>query len=622
VLAGFALLPLLGIHRSIALLSLANLAGAAWGLGARRLRDAAPLALAAALAAFLLASEPARFAAEGQQPSSKVLYYDEGVGATVSVLHMRGRPDDRVVSVDGVVIGATAGDIHQKQQELAHLPFLLAPGLERGLTVGLGSGILLAEMARHPELRKVTCVEILPGVVEGAALFAEHTGDVLASPKVELVVDDGVRYLRHAPELYDVIVSDAKSQPQHAGNSAFLSRDFYESALAHLRPGGLFVQWVPLHVPPPDYRIALRTFLEAFPVTWVWISPPHASFFIGAREPLRLDRERIDAALREPAFRGMRRLGWRDGAGVLAFLSADGPSLAPLLGAGPLNTLERPLLEFYGLRDYDVPGRVRQAQNRALLLRARAALAGSPEAGSSWRAASALLEVDWYGGGPASQGRLEEALRLAPESPTLRHLAARALQGRALALIEAPGQAASDLTARAREAEALLREARRVAPGDFELRLALGEAAAEQVGQDALRSLEGVVRGGDGWVELPLLLSGDLLGKGRPADAVAFLRQALAADPANVDAQSSLGFLLVTSPPRARLGDPASGRRILEQAWRAEPDNYSVLNNYAIAVFLAGDPQRARALIDRAVEIAPQIPGLRRTQRQIYEAAP
>jgi spermidine synthase len=632
ILAGFVLLPWLGIHRSIALLAFANLAGAAWGLGlgAIRLRSGGPLLGVSALAALLLLSEPARFASEGQEPGSEILFYQEGVSATVAVLHTRGRRDDRVMSVDGVVIGATLGNIHQKQQELAHLPFLLAPGLERGLTIGLGSGIVLGEMVRHPELRSALCVEISPEVVAGAAHFAEHQGDVLRNPRAQVLVDDGINHLRRTRERYDVIVADAKSQPRHGGNAAFLSRDFYASALSHLAPGGLFVQWVPLHLAPAQYRVVLRTFLEAFPVAWVWLSPPAASFLIGAREPLRLDLARMDERLRDPAFRGLRRLGWQDGAGVVGFFVGDRVSLGPLLGAGPVNTLARPLLEFYGLRDYEETSAAREAENRALLLRARAALEApvrddpSGALAAAWRAAAAFLEVDWYGGGAASRARLDEALREAPGSPTLRQLAARALQSRALALLaelESPPPGLPGAR-RAEEAEELLREARGLAPGDFELRLALGEAAAVQVGQGALRALADLVRGRAGLAELPLLVARDLPAKGRHAEAAAFLRQALAADPESAEAKAALGFLLVASPAREELGDPAAGQRLLEEAYRAEPENPSVLNNYAIGVLLAGDPARARALIDRAVTLAPEHPGLRRTREQIRASSP
>jgi tetratricopeptide (TPR) repeat protein len=302
-----------------------------------------------------------------------------------------------------------------------------------------------------------------------------------------------------------------------------------------------------------------------------------------------------------------------------------------LLGAGPVNTLARPLLEFYGLRDYEGTDEERQAENRALLLRARSALAlerllAAPSASQRafWRAVGEFAQARWSAepGDPAPRGRIEAALRTAPGSPTLRTLAARYFQGRALALLvrlgtPRAGAAAAELAERA---EDLLREASRLAPADFEVRLAFAEDAAERLHPAALQVLAGLVRQRAGWTELPLLVSGYDLANGRFAEAAELLGRVLAADPGSVDARAGLGFLYTAAPGSRQLGDFATGLRLLEEAHRAQPENPSVLNNYAIATLLAGDPEGARALIDRAVELAPDHPGLRLTQRRIREA--
>jgi hypothetical protein len=309
---------------------------------------------------------------------------------------------------------------------------------------------------------------------------------------------------------------------------------------------------------------------------------------------------------------------------------ADKASLAPLLGPGPINTLERPVLEFYGLHEYDGTDDERQAENRELLLEARGALAleslveaPSEALRASWRAAAEFTQARWSRApGAAPRGRIDAVLRGAPGNQTLRGFGARFFQSRALALLARLGAAPPEQQAElARRAEELLSQARQLAPGDFDLALALAEDAAEQLDPPVLRALDGLVRGHEGWVELALLLAGHELAIGRFGAAAEVLARVLAADPANTDARASLGFLLTASPQRAELGDFATGLRLLEEAQRAQPDNPAVLHNQAIAVFLAGDGARARALIDRAVELAPEHGGLRLTQRRIREDA-
>ena len=67
--------------------------------------------------------------------------------------------------------------------------------------------------------RAVECVELSPSVIEGAAQFAAYSGDVLRSPKVRIIEDDGVNFLRRSPARYDAIISDGKSRLGQAGNA-------------------------------------------------------------------------------------------------------------------------------------------------------------------------------------------------------------------------------------------------------------------------------------------------------------------------------------------------------------------------------------------------------------------
>ncbi len=67
--------------------------------------------------------------------------------------------------------------VDKKQQALVHFSFLLmshhAP--ESVLSIGLGTGILIGEVSRHPSVSELDCLEIVPTVVEGAEYFTGLT---------------------------------------------------------------------------------------------------------------------------------------------------------------------------------------------------------------------------------------------------------------------------------------------------------------------------------------------------------------------------------------------------------------------------------------------------------------
>src|SRR5262249_2854807 len=269
VLGGFVVIPLFGLQRGIALLALLNLAAAACALlpGSRAAWRAAPWAGAlCCCAAFLVAFRPQPFQSIEESEDDSVLYYREGLESTVKVIQRATDARQRVMLVDGVRVGQSSAGIDHKQQVLAHLPFLLRPDKppRTVLSIGLGTGILMGEVARHG-IEPGLCVELSPEVVEGARQFDAYNGKVLDDQRVRVVVDDGINFLARSAQKWDAIISDGKSRHGHVGNARFYSEDFYRSGRDHLAPGGVLLQWVPLDEAPAELRTIARSFSRVFP---------------------------------------------------------------------------------------------------------------------------------------------------------------------------------------------------------------------------------------------------------------------------------------------------------------------------------------------------------------------
>ncbi len=114
----------------------------------------------------------------------------------------------------------------------------MLPAPRRVLMIGLGSGSWAQVVANLPGVESLTAVEINPGYAELIATHPE-VKSLLRNPHVELVIDDGRRWLqRHPQETFDVIVMNTTwNWRAHATN--LLSVEFMNMAKRHLRPGGL-----------------------------------------------------------------------------------------------------------------------------------------------------------------------------------------------------------------------------------------------------------------------------------------------------------------------------------------------------------------------------------------------
>jgi spermidine synthase len=155
------------------------------------------------------------------------------------------------------------------------------------LVIGVSGGAWTQILAHNPRVEKVTAVEINHGYVE---VIRRHdaVASLLSNPNVEIVVDDGRRWLhRHPERRFDVIVMNSTFHWREFA-SALLSREFLELARAHLKPGGI-VMWNCTSSPR-----AIRTGLAVFPHTMMVMNN-----CVGSMEPLIADYARWRQILEE-----------------------------------------------------------------------------------------------------------------------------------------------------------------------------------------------------------------------------------------------------------------------------------------------------------------------------------
>ncbi|MCL2725044.1 MAG: fused MFS/spermidine synthase [Polyangiaceae bacterium] len=151
------------------------------------------------------------------------------------------------VTDDGTVYGGGAYDgrfntsiIHDRNGILrAYAIGAMHPAPKKILMVGLASGSWATVIAHLPGLSRLTIIEINPGYLKVIAGHPEVAG-ILHDPKVDIVIDDGRRWLhRHPNDKFDVIVMNT-TWHWRSNATNLLSQEFMELARDHLLPGGLF----------------------------------------------------------------------------------------------------------------------------------------------------------------------------------------------------------------------------------------------------------------------------------------------------------------------------------------------------------------------------------------------
>lgn len=291
-----------------------------------------------------------------------LLFYEEGREGVVAVAQ---RGDRRFLSVGGKTDAGSGQEDVLTQKFIAHVPLLLHPAPKNVLVVGWGAGATAAAAALHP-IERLVCVEIEPATFRAASFFEALSGGVRRDPRFEIAIRDGRNHLLRTRDFYDVIVSEP-SNPWITGVANLFTREFYQTALARLGPGGVFGQWFHYYrFEPADLKVELRTFAAVFPHVSLWLVPPVVGpngpalaadlLMVGSREPQALQWPRLREDFAGMVGEDLRMTGaFPDGAALVASWTLGDEAFRRYADDGPggdssMNTDDHPRIELVAPR--------------------------------------------------------------------------------------------------------------------------------------------------------------------------------------------------------------------------------------------------------------------------------
>jgi len=625
-LAGFVLIPRIGLRATLTIAAAATAVGGALALresASGLFRRAGLAAAAAALAGALLAPAwPVELLAMGagfyatnfgtvdalldSARKTEVLFYQDGVATTLSVDRQNGQ---RFYRSNGKTDASTAPGDMANQLLLGHLPMLIHPAPRDVFVLGLGTGVSAAAVARYP----VKSIEIAD--IEGAArnatrLFAAENRDILSDPRVRLIVADGRNALLARRKTYDVIVSDP-SDVWVAGVGNLFTREFYALARSRLRPGGVMVQWFHMHsLPAEDMKLIVATFRSVFPYASLWRPNRGDVILVGTVEPTPWDYARLKerVATVPGVSQDLIGMGFWSPLSVFAAFVLDGEDMGRMLAdVRTVHADDHPVIEYLTPRaGNDDTTTVNDAGVQVLQTKAFPAIAGFDAARDLDSRGLYLLGFAY-----ASIGRTDPAIRLMEQS------------------VEAPGAEAKFFVGlgnqyRARgltgKAAAAYERALAMTPSENEASLQLAELARTQGDEATARQILlaalGRVRDDPALAEAAARL---LIDTGRAGDVPALLAPALARQPGSAVLQLLAGRALGATEQSG----PA--REALRRAAAVAGSDAGMLRECGDAMIAVGDIEGAASAYEASSSLdassAPVFVGLARVASSRGDAA-
>jgi predicted membrane-bound spermidine synthase len=345
LLAGFVLLPALGMERAIFALVLvyggvAALCGGHGGAAASpRLRIGWLASLVAvglgllwfphgAMATRHLTTSLARFTGEG----THLLALREGPNQTTAYLRrdFAGQPVAYRLVTNGHSMSGTELADRRYMKMFAYWPMALNPRIRHALLISYGVGSTAKALTDTRTLASIQVVDISREILEMSSLVSSPGENPLADPRVRVHVEDGRFFLQTSRDSFDLITGEPPP-PKAAGVVNLYSREYFRLLHDRLSDEGVATYWLPVEeLDENDARAVLSAFCAVFADCSLWTGAG-AHWMLAGTRGLRTPptEEAFTAQWRDPVVGPeLARLGFERPEQLGATFLADAEQLA------------------------------------------------------------------------------------------------------------------------------------------------------------------------------------------------------------------------------------------------------------------------------------------------------
>lgn len=378
LVAGFLLLEWLGVWHTIQWLSavyliVAVLTPASGNAGTYSARIASGVMLVLLFTGLDPSRLPDSPSADATGEGGKLVEKWEGSDCTVTVVE---KPGNRLsIKINSnYSLGST--DAYAPQIFQARIPLLAYPASESVFFLGMGTGITAGEALNREDfkhVKKVIACELSANVVAASKKYftgrtdgVDLTNGLYQDPRAEVVIGDGRNHLLANRERYSMINADL-FLPYRRGTGNLYSREHFQIVRERLKPGGVFVQWLPLYqITEREFGVIAHTMIGVFPQVSLWRGnfQPGAEIaaLVGHADHTPLPASSLDSGNdKRLAVEGATHLDMQElmlpinEQTILLFYGGNLTRAADLFNKYPLNTDDKPVIEFSTPRSLHQP---------------------------------------------------------------------------------------------------------------------------------------------------------------------------------------------------------------------------------------------------------------------------
>jgi spermidine synthase len=175
----------------------------------------------------------------------------------------------KALILDGIV-QVTLADEFIYHEMIAHVPLFTHPDPQKILIIGGGDGATVREVLKHSPAQ-VDLVEIDKQVIEACRRYLPEVGGSFEDSRVQIIIDDGLKYVKQTQQKYDVVLIDS-SDPIGPATGLF-GREFYQDVYQVLKDDGIMVAQTESPIFNKELLAGVsKNLQELFPIARVYLT--------------------------------------------------------------------------------------------------------------------------------------------------------------------------------------------------------------------------------------------------------------------------------------------------------------------------------------------------------------
>ncbi len=176
----------------------------------------------------------------------------------------------KVMLLDGLIM-LTEADEFVYHEMITQIPLFTHKNPKNYLVIGGGDGGVVSRIALHPEIERITEVEIDEEVVNISKQFFPNISNGYNDKRTELIIGDGIKYVKDNKSRYDIITVDS-TDPFGAAKGLF-TEEFYNDIYGCLTDNGILT----VQSETPFYDIdatktIYRNLKKSFPIVRAYLA--------------------------------------------------------------------------------------------------------------------------------------------------------------------------------------------------------------------------------------------------------------------------------------------------------------------------------------------------------------